>query len=163
MNRTRTAAIMVAAALGVVLGGYGIVAAQSSDTTPETEPSTGIQAPEGSEDTEDDAVDPARAAEATITATDAKAAAIDAAGGGTASDAVLEDGDGSLVFEVDVVDAAGSSVEVKVDAITGKATVEADEAEDDDDDADSDEADDDDAQHENEHEGDDDPDEDHDD
>jgi uncharacterized membrane protein YkoI len=158
MNRTRTTAITLAAALGVGLGGYGIAAAQDSDPSPQPDPSTEIDAPEG---VDDEAIDPARVIEVVVTAEDARAVAVDAAGGGTASDAVLGDENGTLVFEVDVVDAAGSSVEVNVDAITGDPTVETDDEAIENEDEDEAEADDDDVQHENEHDGADDPDEGH--
>ena len=137
MIKPRTAAIGVAAALGVGLGSYGIASATQRGGTP-ADDSTEVDEP----------IDASRAADATVAETDAQASALDLTGGGTVNGVELGDENGTLIYELDITDPAGSRVEVKVDASTGEATLEADDEADDEADG---------IEHEHEHEGGDDP------
>ncbi len=148
MDTTRKTLITLAAALGVLGGGFGIASA-TSQTSP-TENSPGVVENDGNEpaktdetdetdekeETDDDVVDPARAAEAVLTAEDAEAAAIEAAGGGTTEPAELEDEDGELVYEVEITADDGTESEVTVNAIDGTTTVEIEDDDEEDDDED---------------------------
>ena len=152
---------MSAVALGLVLGSVGIAAAA---TGPSSEPgapaddTTEVQEPAytGSIDApaEDESLTEAEEAAQLegltgITADDAAAAAA-AAVGGDVTQVELDDENGTVVYSVEITDAAGADVDVKVDAGNGAILDQqgdGGEAED------ADEADDDDVQNENEQEG----------
>lgn len=146
-NLKKKAAVTGIIATTLAFGGAGLAMAanpdstapsSSSSSTDEQDPSyTGTvpapqdaTAPDGT-DTELSEADEAASLQglATVTPEQATAAAL-AAVPGTAGDAVLEDENGYVVYEVKVTGADGSVIEVKVDA--GDASVlaqEADEAE----------------------------------
>lgn len=155
-----------AIAIGLALGTMGVASAASSQTAPapaETEvdlqePSyTGsIEAPADDETLSDTEEDVLLESLATITVEEATAAA-QAAVAGDIVEVELDDENGSVVYSVEIVDASGTEVDVKVDA--GNGTI-LDQQTDDDADEDADD-DTDDVQHENEHEGENDLDEDH--
>ena len=144
-NLKKKAAVTGIIATTLAFGGAGLAMAvnpdnaqPSSSATDEQDPSyTGtVQAPQDATspdgtDTELSEADEAASLQglATVTPEEATAAAL-AAVPGTAGDAMLEDENGYVVYEVQVTAADGSVVEVKVDA--GDASVlaqEADEAE----------------------------------
>lgn len=130
---TRRAITTSAIALGVLAGSAGIAAAVSSqgstaqeapttgtteDEVPDPMPSGSIQAPdvEGQSEAEESA---ALESLATISADDAAQAALVANPGATVNGVELENEDGSVVYEVDVADSAGTTLEVKIDAGNG--------------------------------------------
>lgn len=164
MNKFRTAAVTAAAVVGVAAGGYGIAAATGSQTAPIEAEADDVQEPQldGSiqvdeVEGESEADESARLAEsATIDEATAAAAAL-ATHPGEITETELGNENGSVVWEFDITQEDGTTVDVKVDAGNGSVLA----ADTDDDEEESDEADDDDVQHENEHDGDNDPDEDH--
>jgi uncharacterized membrane protein YkoI len=131
----------IAAAIGLGLGTMGIAAAASTPSpapaqqqtqitadqateTPETdslqEPTLNgsIQAPEG-ESASESVEATALQGLATISSSDAETAALAAVPGGTVNSVELGNENGSVVYQVDMTDANGQAVEVKVDAGTG--------------------------------------------
>ena len=119
-----------AAAIGLTLGAAALAGAATSpdQTAPNApaeqddsqEPSLNgsIQSPEDESLSEDDE---AKALEglATISAADAEAAALAAVPGGTVNESALENENGSVVYEVEMTDANGATVEVIIDAGNG--------------------------------------------
>ncbi|MBL8778283.1 MAG: PepSY domain-containing protein [Acidimicrobiales bacterium] len=120
-----------AAALGLTLGVAGLAgAATSPDQTASPAPAVeedqtqdpilngSIQSPEDESLSE---ADEAKALEglATIAASDAEHAALAANPGATVNSSELGNENGSVVYEVDLTDASGADVEVKVDAGNG--------------------------------------------
>lgn len=143
-NKVIVAALATTAALG---GGVGVAAAAGGPSAP-APPSTSGSAAEQDEGTEEQ--EPALngsvqteevageneqqeqerlSSQATISQDEAKKAALEAVPG-TVGSAELGDENGSLIWEVDITKADGSSVEVKVDAGNGKVLAqEADDQE----------------------------------
>jgi uncharacterized membrane protein YkoI len=148
-----------AAAAGLTLGVAALAgaattpdqqAAAEQDNVQEPSYNGSIEAPEGPESQSE--ADEAKALEAlaTITPDEAEQAARVAVPDGTVNEVELEDENGSVVYGVEMTDADGSEVDVKIDA--GDGTVlgqenEADEGEEDEaDEADESETDNDDAE-----------------
>lgn len=132
-DRSKRIAAGGAAALGLTLGVAALAgAATSPDQTPpassapaveedQTQEPTlngSIQRPEDESLTEDDET---KALEglATISASDAEQAALTANPGAKVNGSELGNENGSVVYEVDLTDANGANVEVKVDAGNG--------------------------------------------
>ena len=130
---TRKAITTSALALGVLAGSAGIASAVSSQgSTASPAPSTStvedetqdpilngsVQSPEieGQSEADESA---ALASLASITADDAGQAALAANSGATVNGVQLENENGSVVYEVDMTDASGAAIEVKVDAGDG--------------------------------------------
>ncbi|MDH3307228.1 MAG: PepSY domain-containing protein [Acidimicrobiia bacterium] len=160
-TRLRKRLTTIAMVLGVAAGSAAIAGATSQTPAPTApaedsveiqEPSyTGsIQAPAEDETLTDAEEEAQLAGLATITPDDAAAAA-NAAVAGEVVEVELDDENGSVVYSVEIVDANGVQIDVKVDA--GDGTI-LDQQADDDADEGADGADDDDVQHENENEGD---------
>ncbi|MEY2566951.1 MAG: hypothetical protein QOE35_1480 [Actinomycetota bacterium] len=128
-SRTRSVIVTAAAALGVVAGAAGIAAAGTSHSAPATataesdakDPSytSSVTAPEAKDGTSEQDETAALQSKATVTADQAKAAAL-AAVPGTAATPQLENENGNVVWGVEVTDAAGKVTDVKVDAGNGK-------------------------------------------
>ena len=148
-----------AVALGLVLGSVGIAAAATGPSEPgaPAEDATEVEEPvyTGSVEApaEDESLTEAEEAAqleglAGITADEAAAAAA-AAVGGDVTEVELDNENGTVVYSVEITDAAGVDVDVKVDAGDGAIL---DQQADDDEGEDA-EADDDDVQNENEQEG----------
>ncbi len=127
-----------ALALGVLAGSAGIASAVSSTAQPAPAPTEdqtqdpilngSVQSPEVEGQSEADESVALRSL-ASITADDAGQAALAANPGATINAVQLENENGSVVYEVDMTDASGSAIEVKVDA--GNAAVLAQESGDD--------------------------------
>ena len=130
-NRSKRLIAGGAAAVGLTLGAGALAGAASQPTqTAPDQPAAeadgehdenlngSIQAPEDESLSE---ADEAKALEglATISSSDAEAAAVAAVPGGTVNSVELGNENGSVVYEVDMTDANGQSVEVKVDAGNG--------------------------------------------
>lgn len=136
LSRTMKVVLGGAAAIGVALGAGGIASAVGS-STPSSAEADGAQEPaytssvtvadteDGSEADESTAL----ASSATITADEARAAAL-AAVPGTVDEVELENENGNVVYGVEVTDASGTSYDVKVDA--GNGAVLAQQADDED-------------------------------
>lgn len=130
VRKTITTSVL---ALGVLAGSAGIasaVTAQGSTGQPAASTATAedetqdptlngsVQSPEiegRSEADESAELEPL----ASITAEDASSAALAANAGATVNDVQLENDNGSVVYEVDMTDASGTAIEVKVDAGNG--------------------------------------------
>ncbi|MEE8600268.1 PepSY domain-containing protein [Euzebya tangerina] len=140
--KNKVAAVSVGAvtSLAAVTGLAAFAGAQSPDASADTTiqaesvPAEAIESPENEAD--EAAENAALAEQASLSAADAEAAAT-AAVPGTAAPAELEDEDGTVAYEVEVTDDAGTVHEVIIDANTGD--VLAQEVDDDDDGADDDE------------------------
>ena len=155
-----------AVALGLALGSVGVAAATSGDTPAPApaedvelqEPAyTGsVQAPAGDENVTEAEEAGQLEGLATITAEEATAAAAKSVPGDVA-EVELDNENGSVVYSVEITDADGRDIDVKVDA--GNGNILDQQADDDGDETDA--LDDDDVQHENEHEGENDPDDGH--
>jgi len=125
--KTKTALILGGAVVIVLAGGAGVAYAAGAGGDPERPAYTGsVRAPAQAGDERPGAPEATDAAEATalqplakITADQAKAAAL-AAVPGTAGQPQLQDEDGYVVYGVAVKTAAGATMDVKVDAGTGK-------------------------------------------
>lgn len=140
-KRPRKRLYTIAAAIGLGLGTMGIAAAastpspapaqqQTQTTTDQTtesseadnlqEPSLNgsIQAPESESASESDEATALQGL-ATISSSDAEKEALAAVPGGTVNSVELGNENGSVVYQVDMTDANGQAVEVKVDAGTG--------------------------------------------
>jgi uncharacterized membrane protein YkoI len=126
LSRTMKVVLGGAAAIGVALGAGGIASAVGG-STPSSAEADSAQEPSytssvtvadtqesGSEADESSAL----ASLATITADEARAAAL-AAVPGTAGEVELENENGNVVYGVEVKDASGASYDVKVDAGNG--------------------------------------------
>lgn len=141
-NRSKRLIAGGAVAVGLTLGAGALAGAASQPS--QTAPDQQAVEVEGEQDpvlngsiqaTEDESlseVDEAKSLEglATISPADAEAAAVATVPGGTVRSVDLGNENGSVVYEVDISDANGQSVEVKVDA--GNGDVLASEAGDDD-------------------------------
>ncbi|WP_035255030.1 PepSY domain-containing protein [Agrococcus lahaulensis] len=140
-NLKKKAAVTGIIATTLAFGGAGLAMAANPDSTQPSSSATDEQdpsytgsvqapqdamAPDGS-DTELSEAEEAASLQglATVTPEEATAAAL-AAVPGTAGDAVLEDENGYVLYEVQVTEADGSVIDVKVDA--GDASVLAQEA-----------------------------------
>lgn len=131
-----------ALALGVLAGSAGIAGAVTAQDSPAPSTSTvedqtqdpmlngSVQSPEieGQSEADESA---ALASLASITADDAGQAALAANPAATVNGVQLENENGSVVYEVDMTDASGAAIEVKVDA--GDGAVLAQESGDDED------------------------------
>lgn len=138
ISRTRRLLFTGAAAVGVAAGAAGIAGAATGGTsTPATgtgdhEPaySSSVTAPEGAEGQSEEQEAAALQGFATVSADDARTAAL-AAVHGTAADPELEDENGNVVWGVEVTKADGTVTDVKIDAGNGKVLAqEAEDAED---------------------------------
>lgn len=125
ISRTQRIVATGAAALGIALGAAGITAAATTGTNGGDSPDRADVAYESSI-TADPGATPSGLA--TITETDASAAAV-AATGGTAGKVELENEHGNVVYGVEITLTDGSRLDVTVDA--GNATVLDREADDD--------------------------------
>lgn len=118
-----------AAAVGLTLGVAALAGAATSPAQQPVPPTAdqeaqdpnlngSIQAPEDESASE---ADEAKALEglAKVSAADAEQAALATVPGGTVLGSALENDNGSVIYEVDMTDANGKAVEVKVDAGNG--------------------------------------------
>ncbi len=128
-DRTKRIVLGGAAAVGLTLGVAALSGAATTPTPSPTAPAAeqdqdpsldgSIQAPEDESASE---ADEAKALEglATVSAADAEKAALAAVPGGTVNGTELGNENGSVVYEVDMTDANGKALEVKVDAGNAK-------------------------------------------
>lgn len=141
MNKFRTTAMTAAAVVGVAAGGYGIAAATTGETdpAPASTEADDVQDPQLDGSIKVDEIDGESEADETSRladqATVSEAEAADAATKahpGEINDSELGNENGSLVWEFDVTQADGSTLEMKVDAGNGSVlAADANEVEDD--------------------------------
>lgn len=136
-HRSKQIIVGSAAAVGLALGVTALAGAAPSPTAKQEaqDPNLNgsIQAPEDESASE---ADEAKALGdlAKVSTADAEKAALAAVPGGTVLGSALENDNGSVIYEVDMTDANGKSIEVKVDAGNGAVLAQesTDEAEADD-------------------------------
>jgi uncharacterized membrane protein YkoI len=143
ISRTKRLLFSAAAAVGVAAGAAGIAGAatggqappapapataESGDTTQDPSYTSSVTAPEGAEGTSEADEAAALQSKATITADQARDAALKAVPG-TPGKVELDNENGNVVWSVEVTGADGTSTDVKVDA--GNGSVLAKEAGDD--------------------------------
>lgn len=144
-DRSKRIAAGGAAALGLTLGVAALAgAATSPEQTAPTSPAAAVEEDQtqdpilnGSiQSPEDESLaeaDEAKALEglATISSSDAEQAALDANPGATVNSTELGNENGSVVYEVELTDADGADLEVKVDAGNGVVLAQETDSEDD--------------------------------